>query len=97
MVKFSYYDKALLAYELRIHRNKFALLIKPDDFLLTLKEQFIKKSSWTLYTGLERTTWTYYFSVILEKKNLLSAYMENTQNGEKIFQVKHISVNNRTP
>jgi hypothetical protein len=31
------------------------------------------------------------------KKNLLSAYMENTLNVEKSVKTKHISVNNQTP
>jgi hypothetical protein len=30
------------------------------------------------------------------KKNLLSAYMENTLNGEKSIDIKHISVKFRT-
>jgi hypothetical protein len=31
------------------------------------------------------------------EKNLLSAYMENTPDGEKSVKIKHILVNNRTP
>jgi hypothetical protein len=55
-----------------------------------------KKSNGTLYTSLQRTTSIYYLSVILTK-NLLSASMENTLNGEKSLKIKPISVINRTP
>jgi hypothetical protein len=50
------------------------------------KGQLSKKLSGTLYTGLERTTSKLDFSVI-SNKNLFSAYMEITVNGEKVLKL----------
>ncbi len=55
-----------------------------------------KKLNGTLYTGLERTTYKFNFSVILKKK-LLSAFIEITLHGEKSVKIKHISINNQKP
>jgi hypothetical protein len=89
---FSDNNKALLAYsrnmlkELRIRWNKFALLIMPGNF----KGKVFTKIAWDILYW-PRTTKKFYFSAKL-KKILLSAYMENTLNGEKSVKIKHISV-----
>jgi hypothetical protein len=50
---------------------------------MTLKEQFFEKNqTGGLYNGPGRTAYKFFFSVIF-LKNLLSAYTENTLNGEK--------------
>ncbi len=80
--------------EIRIRLNKFALLTIPGDFKGTVL--YIKKIEWgIIYLPRKKTTRKFYFLEIL-KKNLLSAYMENTLNGEKSNEIKHISVKFRT-
>jgi hypothetical protein len=64
------------------------------ECLVILKKQYLKKSTGALYTGLKRTTYNFYFPEIL-KTDLLSAYMENTLNDEKVLYGKFL-VNNRT-
>jgi hypothetical protein len=54
-----------------------------------------KQWNGALYTGLERTTYKFIFSESLQK-NWLSAYMENTLNGEKNIESKQMSINHRT-
>ncbi len=55
-----------------------------------------QKNGWDIiYWPIKIHVQILFFSNI--EKNLLSAYMENTLNGEKSVKIKHISVNNRTP
>jgi hypothetical protein len=66
---------------------------------VTLKGQYIKKIEWgiilySVYLPRKNNLQILFFRN-LEKK-LLSAYMDNTLNGEKSDEIKHISVNFRT-
>ncbi len=56
----------------------------------TIKGLYFKKLNGGLYNDLERTNYKLYFFAILKK--ILSAYMENTHNGEKRKEAGHISV-----
>ncbi len=73
--------------EIRIRINKFALLTKPGDF-------DFKKTEWAIIYLARKNNLKIKFSEILKK--LLSAYKENTLNGEKSIEIMHISVNFRT-
>jgi hypothetical protein len=63
---------------------------------MTLNGQFIKKIEWDLIYWPRKNNLQILFFSNLEK-NLLTAYMENTLNGEKSVKINHISVNNRAP
>jgi hypothetical protein len=55
----------------------------PCDFKGTVYQQKLNR---TLYAVLDRTIQTLFF-INLERKNLLSTYIENTQNGEKVLKL----------
>jgi hypothetical protein len=64
----------------------------PDDF----KGQYVEKIAWGIkYWPRKKNFFKFFFSRNLENKLFLE-YMENTLNGEKRIEIKHISVNNRT-
>ncbi len=44
------------------------------------------------FTGLKNSFHLLFFSNLFKKYSLLSAYMENTLNGEKSIKIEHISV-----
>jgi hypothetical protein len=64
--------------------------------MVTLQGQFIIKIEWDIiYSPSKNNVQVLFFNNL--EKNLLSAYMENSLNGEKSDKIKHISVNNWTP
>jgi hypothetical protein len=62
---------------------------------VTLKGQYLKKIEWAIIYLPKKNNLQILFFRNLEK-NLLSAYMEKTLNGEKSIEIKHISVNLQT-
>jgi len=64
--------------------------------MVTLKGHYIEKIEYGIIYLRRKNDWQILFFRNLEKKKLLSAYMENMLNGEKSIDIKQISVNYHT-
>ncbi len=58
---------------------------------MTLKEQYFEKVEW----GIIHRPWKNNLQILFFRYKFLSAYLENTQNGEKSIKILHILENNR--